>query len=120
MKIPLLQIRSDVKKHGTKKIIEGILPKKYTKIVLIDDLISTGATKVAAIEELRSKGYIVKDLVVLIDRTNDEGKKIMEEARVKIHSLATLDIIIEWLMKSSIDPDKLSAIKDNISKWQEM
>ncbi len=120
MNIPLLQIRSDVKEHGTKKMIEGILPKKYTKVVLIDDLISTGATKLDAIEALRSKGYIVKDLIVLIDRTNDEGKKMMEDARVKIHSLGTLDIFINWLMKSSIGSEKLSIIKDNMVKWKKM
>lgn len=120
MNIPLLQIRSDVKEHGTKKMIEGILPKKYTKIVLIDDLISTGATKLPAIEELRSKGYIVKDLIVLIDRTNDEGKKIMEDARVKIHSLGTPDSIIKWLMKSSIDKDELLTIQEKISEWKDL
>jgi len=63
-------VRKDVKGHGTKNKIEGNV-KAGEKIAVIDDVVTTGASTVTAIESARDAGLIVERAVVLIDR--EEG-----------------------------------------------
>ena len=64
---PLLYPRREVKEYGTRKPIEGAYAAGETAVVL-DDLITTGASKLEAIEPLASAGLKVRDVVVLVDR----------------------------------------------------
>ncbi len=64
---PMIFTRKEQKEHGTKKLIEGIY-KKNDRAVVIDDVISDGASKFNVIELLENEGLIIKDIVVLVDR----------------------------------------------------
>ena len=75
--------------HGTGNNIEGEW-KKGEKILLLDDLITTGKSKQEAIEVLRGEGLIVNDLVVLLER-GAAGRKDMEAAGVKLHAFAQIE-----------------------------
>ncbi len=116
-KIPLLQIRAEKKAHGTKKMIEGILPNKGSKIVLIDDLISTGVSKLMPTKILRDKGMIVDDLIVLIDRTNSDGKMILKNNKLRLHSSFTLEHILHELKDLNIPTKELKIINEAIKIW---
>ncbi len=87
--IPMIYPRLSVKKHGTENKIEGEY-NRGEKILLLDDLITTGKSKLEAIEVLRREGLIVKDLVVLIER-GSQGRIDMENAGVTLHSYAPVD-----------------------------
>ena len=69
---PLIYPRRVVKDYGTKASIEGDFNPGET-VVLIDDLATTGETKIEAIERLESAGLKVRDIVVLIDREQGAG-----------------------------------------------
>ena len=69
---PLIYPRREAKEYGTKKLIEGIFKPGETALVL-DDLMTTGASKVEALAPLKDAGLKVTDVVVLVDR--EQGGK---------------------------------------------
>jgi len=84
--IPMIYPRITMKEHGTGNRIEGEY-KKGERVLLLDDLITTGKSKVEAIEILREAGLIVEDLLVLLER-GVQGRKDMEASGVNLHSYA--------------------------------
>ena len=86
---PMIYPRIPPKAHGTGNVIEG----QYTageKVLLLDDLITTGKSKQEAIEVLRGEGLLVTDLVVLLER-GAAGRKDMESAGVRLHAFAQIE-----------------------------
>ncbi len=70
-------VRKDVKEHGTKSAIEGnVLPGE--KVVIIDDVITTGASTIMAIQRARKTGLIVEKVVALIDREEGGRENILQ------------------------------------------
>lgn len=67
MNRPLIYPRREAKQYGTKALIEGAY-QKGDRVAIIDDLVTTGETKVEAIEKLKAAGLEVVAIVVLIDR----------------------------------------------------
>ena len=90
-KKPLILIRKTPKDHGLKKLIEGgdVAGKK---VLLIDDLVSSGFSKEFAIEALRTEGASVDALGVIIDRreNREEAQKWEKAQEVKVVSLFQL------------------------------
>ena len=84
--IPLIYPRMTMKAHGTGNRIEGEY-KKGEKVLLLDDLITTGKSKVEAIEILRDAGLVVTELAVLLER-GVQGRKDMEAEGINLHSYA--------------------------------
>ncbi len=69
-------VRKDVKEHGTKSAVEGnVLPGE--KVVVIDDVITTGASTITAIEQAQKAGLIVAKVVALIDREEGGRENIL-------------------------------------------
>ena len=83
---PFYILRKEPKKHGLKKMVEGKI-KKGDKILLVDDLISSGFSKIFAISALREEGATVKDLFVFVDRSKDDIADFEKEHSIKVHSL---------------------------------
>jgi uridine monophosphate synthetase len=79
---PLVIPRMDRKDHGTGNLIEGEY-KEGEKVLLLDDLITTGGAKLEAAELLRSQGLVVENLVVLIER-GVTGRQDMEKAGIAL------------------------------------
>ncbi len=73
---PFIYTRKEKKDYGTKKLIEGEY-RKGEKVVIIDDVITTGASKLEVIELLEKEGLIVKDVVVFVDR-EEGGREELE------------------------------------------
>jgi len=65
-------VRKDIKNHGTKSAIEGNV-RSGEKVAIIDDVITTGASTITAIEQARKEGLKVELVITLIDR--EEGGK---------------------------------------------
>jgi len=94
---PLLYPRREAKDYGTKKLIEGAFSKGETAVVL-DDLVTTGASKVEALAPLTDAGLAVKDIVVLVDREQG-GAKELSERGLRLHAALTLTQLLESLVR---------------------
>lgn len=87
--VSMIYPRMTQKDHGSGNRIEGNW-KKGDRVLLLDDLITTGKSKLEAIEILREAGLIVEDLVVLLER-GAQGRADMEAAGVKLHAFAPVE-----------------------------
>jgi len=79
---PMIWPRMPVKDHGSGVRVEGVFVKGE-RVLLLDDLITTGASKLEAIEILRAEGLVVEDLAVLIER-GKQGRKDMAAQQVRL------------------------------------
>jgi len=70
--LPFLMVRKRAKEYGTKKVVEGVY-EKGRKVVLIEDVLTTGAQAIAAADGLRELGLEVLKIVCVIDR--EEGAR---------------------------------------------
>ena len=93
---PFLYVRKEVKLHGRERRVEGILAPG-DRVVLLDDLITTGKTLASAARAIRAEGGEVEHAFVLIDR-EEGGRKTLEEAGVRLHSLMTVREMAKLLL----------------------
>ena len=89
---PLIYPRGEVKRHGTRRAVEGMYQPGDT-VLVVDDLISTGDSKIEAIEPLLSEGLQVQDILVLIDRQQG-GKQLLAESGYTLHALLSLPDVL--------------------------
>jgi uridine monophosphate synthetase len=83
---PMIWPRMPAKDHGTGNRIEGAFERGEIAL-LLDDLITTGASKIEAIGILRGEGLVVTDLAVLIER-GKQGRRDMETAGLQLRAFA--------------------------------
>ena len=81
---PMVWPRMPVKEHGTGNRVEGAFAAGE-RLLLLDDLITTGASKLEAIAILRGEGLVVEELAVLIER-GKQGRRDMEAAGVALRA----------------------------------
>lgn len=101
--IPMIYPRINKKEHGTGNLIEGNF-KPGERVVLLDDLITTGKSKIEAIEILRDAGLIVEDLVVLLER-GEQGRRDMEAAGIRLHSFFPVEELFDVCRQMNIIDD---------------
>jgi orotate phosphoribosyltransferase len=82
-------IRKEPKAHGLKKLIEGDV-KEGDRVVIVDDVITSGSSTIEAIHKSREAGLVVAQVIVIIDREEQEGKASIEDLGVKVAALCTL------------------------------
>jgi len=110
---PLVYVRSQPKEHGTSKSIEGKI-EKGVKILMIDDVATTGTSVSNAITLLKEAGAKITDVYVVIDRL-EGADKLLQSQGVKIHSLTNILEITEILHKESLVSDQvLEKVKNQI------
>lgn len=85
---PFGYVRSELKQHGTGKIIEGEVSKNEP-IVLVEDVVSTGGSLIKAIHTLREQGYTVNKAICVVDRGMN-GKEALNAIGVNLKSLIRL------------------------------
>ena len=93
--IPLIYYRQARKEHGVRKKIEGIL-ERNDRVLIIDDLITTGESVIESAEVVRDQGGVVNELVVLLDR-EQEGQQILRKNRIESHFLFKISDSVTWL-----------------------
>lgn len=107
--IPMLFLRKELKKYGTNKLIEGIF-KKDAKIILIEDVITTGSSLITNINLLKQKNVTIENIFVICDRRDYHNKNTLNE--YNIHSIFTIYNILDCLLKNEkIDFSIYSNIK---------
>lgn len=98
MKKPFLYVRAHEKMHGRERRIEGVL-MPGDRVLVVDDLITTGVSMRKSIEAIRAEGGVVNDVVVLLDR-EEGGKTRLAKDNVNLH----------YLLKMSEAADRLHAM----------
>jgi orotate phosphoribosyltransferase len=111
---PFLYVRRETKTHGGERRVEGqLLPGD--RVVLVDDLITTGKNTLQAAEAIRAEGGQVERAVVLIDR-QEGGTAALAQAGLKLHAFTTVTSIARRLSESGvIEDDQYRAILAQIA-----
>lgn len=89
---PWIYTRKEVKSYGINRPVEGEY-NEGERLVMIDDMITTGASKIETIKPLLGLGLEIKDIVVLVDREQG-GREYLTKLGYRFHAVFT---ITEWL-----------------------
>ena len=109
LKKPFLYMRKGIRMHGRKRRVEGILVSG-DKVLLIDDLLTTGLTIKKATDAVRAEGGVVTEAVVFIDR-NEGGRQLLLKNGIKLHALMQISEIARTLHEmGAIDEESLKTI----------
>jgi orotate phosphoribosyltransferase len=112
---PFLYVRKGAKMHGRERRVEGILVSG-DRVLLIDDLVTTGLSLKESAEAVRVEGGVVTDAVAFLDR-EEGGREILEKDGVKLHPLLGISEIADTLFEmGSIDEESLKTIKKQLKK----
>lgn len=107
---PVIYPRKEVKTYGTRSEVEG----EYhagERVVIIDDLATTGGSKFEAIDKLTQAGLEVRDVVVLIDRQSG-AREALEAGGIHLHAVLTLtDLLDYWERTGRIPPEQITAVR---------
>lgn len=119
--IPFIYVRSSAKAHGMGNMIEGHF-EKGQRVVVIEDLISTGGSSLQAVHALRDAGLEVKGLVAIFTYGFDVSIKNFSNAECPFVTLTDYDHLIDQALKSdyvtSSDVDSLREWKINPDNWK--
>lgn len=85
---PSVFVRKQAKEHGTKKLVEGgeVAGKR---VVLVEDLVTTGMSSLAAIEMLRQEHAVVTDCLAIISYGFEEAERAFAKENVRLHALTS-------------------------------
>lgn len=120
MNLPFIYVRPNSKKHGRKNQIEGQFSKSQ-KVVVIEDLISTGNSSLMAIDALRSEDLEIKGMISIFTYGFDISYNNFKEKNVEFCSLSSYDFLLEQALDINYISDEeyeiLKDWKNNPSKW---
>ena len=102
---PFVYVRSDRKKHGRKNSVEGFFQKNQ-KVVVIEDLISTGKSSLEACDSLLAEGLTIEGLVSIFNYNFDVSKKNFESKKIKYYSLCSYELLIKFAAKQNYISEK--------------
>lgn len=116
--LPMGYVRSGSKDHGRNNQIEGRL-ELGQKVVVIEDLISTGGSCIEVVNVLREAGAEVLGVASIFTYGMKKGLVRLEEAKVVNHSLSNLDVLVDVAVEEKYirpeDKEKLLSFRNNPS-----
>jgi orotate phosphoribosyltransferase len=115
LKKPFLYMRKGLRLHGRLRRVEGILVSG-DRVLLIDDLVTTGLTLKRAAEAITAEGGVVKEAVALLDR-EEGGKEKLARNGVQLHALLKISEVAKILYEiEAIDEENLKTILKQIKR----
>lgn len=120
MGLPFVYVRSEAKKHGLTNMIEGIVEKGQS-VVVIEDLISTGGSSLKAVEALREAGCEVKGMAAIFTYEFKTALDNFEKAKCELVTLSNYNTMIDQALHSNYITEKdlqsLKAWRENPAVW---
>ncbi|MBP8959388.1 MAG: orotate phosphoribosyltransferase [Bacteroidales bacterium] len=114
LNLPFIYVRSEAKDHGLCNRIEGYFEKRQ-KVVVIEDLISTGGTSLSAVKALRDEGCNVLGMIAIFTYGFQKTYNKFSAENCELHTLCDYDILIETaLEKGYISNAEVEGLK----KWR--
>ena len=98
LKLPFIYVREKRKEHGLKKIIEGSL-EKGQKVVIIEDLVSTGGSSLKALEELKAAEADVLGMVAAVSYDFSSTKGKFEKSNCQLETISSFLTIKDVALK---------------------
>lgn len=110
--LPFVYIRSTPKDHGLENLIEGEL-KPNSKVVVVEDLVSTGKSSLKAVDAIRKDGCEVIGMVANFTYGFPIASEQFEKANVKLLTLTNYDAILEQALNTNyIAEDDLATLQE--------
>ena len=120
MNLPMCYVRSKAKSHGQGNQIEGKVAEGQ-KVVVVEDLISTGGSAITCVEALREAGCEVLGIVSIFTYELQTGQDKLDAANVASYSLSNYSALIEVALEKGIiaegDLAKLQEWRQNPAEW---
>jgi len=120
MNLPFIYVRPNSKKHGRKNQIEGQYSKSQ-KVIVIEDLISTGNSSLMAVDALREEELIVKSMISIFTYGFDVSHSNFKSKNVELYTLSSYDFLLEQALDINYISDSefktLKEWKKNPSEW---
>ncbi|MGN0068561.1 MAG: orotate phosphoribosyltransferase [Prevotella sp.] len=119
--LPFVYVRSKPKDHGLANLIEGELPEG-AKVVVVEDLISTGGSSLKAVEALRQAGYAVVGMVASYTYGFPVAQEAFDKAGVQLVTLTDYEHVVAEALRTGYiaasDVDVLNEWRANPSAWK--
>ena len=110
---PLAYVRSEVKDHGTKQKIDGYKLGPEDKVIIVEDLISTGGSSLAAVEAVRETGAEVLGMVAIMTYGWPKAQQAFKNAGVSLITLTNYtELLDEAVVAGYFSPEE-GAVLDN-------
>jgi orotate phosphoribosyltransferase len=111
LSLPYIYVRPKPKDHGMGNLIEGKI-EKGQKVVLVEDLISTGGSSLKAAQALKEAGFKVLGMVAIFTYGFDVAEKNFEEAGIRLVCLSDFNHLLrEAVRKKHLDENQLVYVK---------
>ncbi len=100
MSKPMIYIRKESREHGTGKVIEGYI-KPGSKVLIVDDVATTGISVSKAVEAIRANGGVVENAIALVSRM-EGAEENLKKLKVKLTAVITIRDIVNELHKAGL------------------
>jgi orotate phosphoribosyltransferase len=100
LKLPFVYVRSEAKSHGLENLIEGVISPGL-KVVIIEDLISTGGSSLKAVKALRDSGCIVLGMLAIFTYGFPQAKNNFLDANCTVTTLSDYDSLLELALETN-------------------
>ena len=118
--LPFAYVRASSKGHGRQNLIEGHIENGQS-VVVIEDLVSTGKSSLAAVKSLKDKGLIVRGMAAIFSYGFEQAKLSFEEANCELFTLGDYQTLINQALETKyISEDEIEILQkwhNNPSKW---
>jgi orotate phosphoribosyltransferase len=112
LNLPFVYVRSAPKDHGLENLIEGDL-KPGSKVVVIEDLISTGGSSLKAVEAIRNAGCDVIGMIAIFTYGFPVSEEKFKEAKVKLTALCNYDAVLDEALRTDyIDESEIKTLQE--------
>lgn len=120
LELPMCYVRSKAKDHGMGNLIEGTLPEG-AKVVVVEDLISTGGSSLKAVEALRAAGFEILGMVASYTYGFPVAAEAFKAADVELTTLTNYEAVVQAALASGYIEEKhipmLAEWRANPSEW---
>lgn len=114
MKLPFIYVRSETKTHGLTNIVEGVV-NRGQKVVIIEDLVSTGGSSLKAFNTLKTIGCDVLGMLAIFTYGFPQSEKNFNSSGCQLTTLSNYDILIELALETKYITAKEAEV---LKKWR--